>query len=138
MPESPICQCWNEGQYGRVHREDCPLHGPAAVCNCATYGSAAHCPVHTQADYDAAERPASGRILGVPLEQIDRVYVSGQRYDLRFDSQDRDPYITTASREPAIGGRGWDEVLVLDFGWWTRRIRVRDIQVIETKEPTSA
>ena len=22
------CQCWNEGQYGRVHREDCPLHGP--------------------------------------------------------------------------------------------------------------
>lgn len=20
------CQCWNEGQYGRVHREDCPLH----------------------------------------------------------------------------------------------------------------
>lgn len=22
-----ICQCWNEGQYGRVHREDCPTHG---------------------------------------------------------------------------------------------------------------
>jgi hypothetical protein len=20
------CRCWNEGQYGRVHREDCPLH----------------------------------------------------------------------------------------------------------------
>lgn len=22
----PVCQCWNEGQYGRIHREDCPLH----------------------------------------------------------------------------------------------------------------
>lgn len=20
------CRCWNEGQYGRVHREDCPIH----------------------------------------------------------------------------------------------------------------
>lgn len=20
------CQCWNEGQYARAHREDCPLH----------------------------------------------------------------------------------------------------------------
>lgn len=25
-PEAQVCQCWNEGQYGRVHREDCPLH----------------------------------------------------------------------------------------------------------------
>jgi hypothetical protein len=24
----PPCACWNEGQYGRVHREDCPIHGP--------------------------------------------------------------------------------------------------------------
>lgn len=24
------CRCWNEGEWGRVHREDCPLHGPAA------------------------------------------------------------------------------------------------------------
>lgn len=27
----PVCQCWNEGQYGRVHREDCPIHGPSRV-----------------------------------------------------------------------------------------------------------
>lgn len=26
------------------------------TCNCATHGSAKLCPVHTQADYDAAER----------------------------------------------------------------------------------
>lgn len=25
------------------------------TCNCATWGSAAHCPVHTQADFDAAK-----------------------------------------------------------------------------------
>jgi hypothetical protein len=24
--QARACQCWNEGQYGRVHREDCPLH----------------------------------------------------------------------------------------------------------------
>lgn len=26
----PICQCWNEGEWGRVHREDCPLHKDGA------------------------------------------------------------------------------------------------------------
>jgi hypothetical protein len=26
LTADPVCQCWNEGQYGRVHREDCPLH----------------------------------------------------------------------------------------------------------------
>jgi hypothetical protein len=20
------CRCWNEGEWGRVHREDCPIH----------------------------------------------------------------------------------------------------------------
>lgn len=28
-PAEPVCQCWNEGQYGRVHREDCPIHRDA-------------------------------------------------------------------------------------------------------------
>lgn len=23
---SDNCQCWNEGEWGRVHREDCPIH----------------------------------------------------------------------------------------------------------------
>lgn len=30
LRELDECQCWNEGQYGRVHREDCPVHGPSA------------------------------------------------------------------------------------------------------------
>lgn len=21
-----LCRCWNEGEWGRVHREDCPIH----------------------------------------------------------------------------------------------------------------
>ena len=25
-PEGQTCQCWNEGEWGRVHREDCPIH----------------------------------------------------------------------------------------------------------------
>jgi hypothetical protein len=25
----PVCRCWNEGEWGRVHREDCPIHGDA-------------------------------------------------------------------------------------------------------------
>lgn len=25
-----VCQCWNEGQWGRVHREDCPIHKDGA------------------------------------------------------------------------------------------------------------
>jgi hypothetical protein len=25
-PEYNLCACWNEGQYGRVHREKCPIH----------------------------------------------------------------------------------------------------------------
>jgi hypothetical protein len=28
--EEVLCQCWNEGQYGRVHREDCPVHKDGA------------------------------------------------------------------------------------------------------------
>ncbi len=28
LEDDPVCQCWNEGQWGRVHREDCPIHGP--------------------------------------------------------------------------------------------------------------
>lgn len=24
--EARNCRCWNDGQYGRVHREDCPIH----------------------------------------------------------------------------------------------------------------
>lgn len=28
--EEALCQCWNEGQYGRVHREDCPIHKDGA------------------------------------------------------------------------------------------------------------
>lgn len=28
--EDPACQCWNEGQWGRVHREDCPIHKDGA------------------------------------------------------------------------------------------------------------
>lgn len=31
LAEEPVCQCWNEGQYGRVHREDCPIHSEEAV-----------------------------------------------------------------------------------------------------------
>lgn len=26
-PPDAVCRCWNEGEWGRVHREDCPIHG---------------------------------------------------------------------------------------------------------------
>lgn len=36
-PDPAVCQCWKEGQYGRVHREDCPIHAdpPGPVVHAA-------------------------------------------------------------------------------------------------------
>lgn len=50
---------------------------PVGSCNCASYGNAAKCPVHTQEDYDASEaamgRPVSGdaEALGKILDALE-------------------------------------------------------------------
>jgi hypothetical protein len=40
-------------------------------CNCATYGSALHCPVHTQADFEAADRARRRKFEGEVLIEIE-------------------------------------------------------------------
>lgn len=51
-------------------------------CNCASFGSARHCPVHTQADYDAQQ----GRNLGpddeVAIVFTARIQVQGEYVDV--------------------------------------------------------
>lgn len=41
-PAPAICQCWNEGQYGRVHREDCPIHDESEPTDAELRGGILH------------------------------------------------------------------------------------------------
>lgn len=35
-PDNLVCQCWNEGQWGRVHTEECPIHQTESDLETAT------------------------------------------------------------------------------------------------------
>jgi hypothetical protein len=57
-----ICDGHPAGRHPLCQRHPTPP-APGGRCNCHAYGDASRCPVHTQADYDAAEltrEPASG------------------------------------------------------------------------------
>jgi hypothetical protein len=36
LDDGPNCQCWNEGQWGRVHTEECPIHQTESDLETAT------------------------------------------------------------------------------------------------------
>lgn len=55
----------------------------ANICNCATYGSAHLCQVHTQADYEAAKQTEKADVAIEALQiYITTVLISHQRKDI--------------------------------------------------------
>ena len=73
------CRCWNEGQWGRVHREDCPLHGPDPADAPGVFGKPE--PDADEGDFNNEFTIAPGRRLIPESQQQDE----GERRD--------DPYL---------------------------------------------
>lgn len=81
---------------------------PVGECNCAHYGSAAYCAVHTQADYDSASAWRDGTcICGQGPEPAELHAHDCPRWDgtWRPSPHDDDPEDETEATVPVV--RGW-------------------------------